>query len=314
MDSALPLVSIVCSIPSDDALTNFHGALFRALRGLESNYRFEIHYASAAKGDGQSSAIDALAQLDPRIQRLSAPTLGSDAVLRAGMAQATGEILLLLDAGVHAADLLPRLLDLAKGPCVWIEGVAQRQPAAKPWQRWLRRGQAPALPALLLLKRPALDALRRPALAQQTVRDALRAAALPRAEFSHAPTNSEADAPAGSLLRQVVNNVRTAWRTSPFTLVVYFGGTVCAIGIFLALWFSLQGAVAPNTIWFSWCYLIVLLHVLCGSILVAVGKLGAVATKILEQLPDRQKPAQTFSVRPAETPAILPLTRPRAAA
>ena len=249
MDSALPLVSIVCSIPGDEALARFHGALFRALRGLESNYRFEIHYAGGANGERRPSAIDELAQLDPRIHRLSAPALGSDAVLRAGMAQATGEILLLLDAGVHAADLLPRLLDLAKGSCVWIEGMAQRQHAAKPWQRWLRRGQATALPALLLLKRPALDALRRPALAQQSPRDALRAAALPRAELSYAPTSGEADAPAGSLLRQV-NNVRTAWRTSPFTLVAYFGGTVCVIGIFLALWFSLQGAVAPNTVWF----------------------------------------------------------------
>lgn len=74
------------------------------------------------------------------------------------------------------------------------------------------------------------------------------------------------------------------WRQAPLELVSYFGATVFIVGVFLALWFTAQGIIAAGSVWFSWCYLIVLLHILGGSILFALGKLGALATRILERV------------------------------
>lgn len=307
MDSALPLVSLVCSIPDDDTLANFHGALFRVLRGLGSAHRFEILYSAAGKSEGDSSAIDSLAQLDPRIRRLSSPAADHDSVLRVGLAQATGDMLVMLDAGVHSPEILSRLLELAKGPCAWIEGVSEDHAARNRWLSWMRRDQATPSSGVLLLKRAALDALRKSTPHAQSVREWLRAEKLPRAELSLAPATHAESASTAPLLRRIIADVHTSWKTSPFTLVAYFGAMVFVVGVFLAFWFSLQGAFAPNTVWFSWCYLIVLMHILGGGILVAVGKLGALTTRILEQL--QHRPDQTQSTRPGEKRTLRPPSR-----
>src|SRR5262245_24605364 len=307
MDSALPLVTVVCSIPDDGTLASFHGALFRVLRGLEGAYRFEILYSDANKSGNETSAIDALAQLDPRIHRLSSPAGDSDALLRAGLAQAGGVMILLLHGGIHSPELLPRLLDLAKGPCAWVEGVPQGEPAANRWPRWLQREQASKGPSCLLLKRAALDALRKPGADGKQVRERLYAEKLPRAELTYAPPPRAATAPTAPLLRRVIADVFTMWKTTPFTLLVYFGGMVFLVGVFLALWFLLRGAIAPNTVWFSWCYLIVVLHILGGGILVAVGKLGAMMTRIFEKL--QQLAGSAEAARPPQTLALRPPSR-----
>jgi hypothetical protein len=69
----------------------------------------------------------------------------------------------------------------------------------------------------------------------------------------------------------------------PLRISTALGGLVLAVGLFLALWFPIQGWLWPGTVWFSWCYLIVLLHFLGGSILCSIGLVGECLGQILEQ-------------------------------
>ncbi|GEM_PF-4295922 len=310
MDPTLPLVSVVCSTPGNDTLANFHGALFRVLRGLESGYRFEILYVGA-----DDVAVDALAQLDPRIRRVSVGADDDgDRLLRAGLANALGDLMICMNAEAHAPELLPRMLDLAKGPCAFALGVAEKQTAPSLAQRWLSTSKTMALPRMLMLKRTALEAMRAPGIDQQSLSEALLAGDLPRAELTYVPTARAASASAAPWLGRVVADVHETWKRAPLGLITYFGAMVFVVGVILALWFSLQGVIAPNSVWFSWCYLIVLLHILGGSILYALGKVGTLATRILDHIAERRAPALPDAARLKDNPAFLPLTKSRDAA
>ena len=311
MDSTLPLVSLICSIRGDDeTLPQFHGALFRVLRALERAYRFEILYVGA----GDRAGVDALAQLDPRIRALPAiPADPSDSILQADLEHATGSMVVALDADAHPPDVIPRLLELAQGPCALVEG-APPESRPSPWfLRLFPSSKAAATPTLVLLKGPALAALRASGHPQRLLSEAVRAMDLPRAKLAYAPNVRSVESRLMPL-RRLIADVRETWQRAPLALVAYFGGTMFIVGVFLTVWFTVQGMIAPGSVWFSWCYLIVLLHILGGSILFALGKLGALASRILERVQERAEPVAPSIPTAAGNPSIVPLTRSRDAA
>ena len=222
--------------------------------------------------------------------------------------------MVLMDADAHSPELLAGMFDRAQGPCAVVEGVPEQPPAPSLWQRWLAPSKSIAPPPLLLLKRAALDALRAHGSDQQPLRNALRAANLPRAELNYVPQVRANSAPPTPWLGRVIADMHATWKRAPLALMTYFGAMVFVVGVFLAFWFSLQSVVAPNSVWFSWCYLIVLLHLLGGSILFSIGKLGALATRILEQVQERRTPVVPDAAPQSGISALLSPTQTRDAA
>ncbi|MCI0685305.1 MAG: hypothetical protein L0Y71_24670 [Gemmataceae bacterium] len=302
MNPAQPLVSIVCAAgPCVGALGRYHGALFPILRALEGHYRFEIVYLTADAAD----SIHGLAQLDPRIRVTPPPTASADdAALHAALELAGGAWVIVTDASQHPAEIVPQLLEQAKGTASVVEGVPASAAPATGWRRF-RGSKTPTLRPWLL-KRDALEALRTARERQQNLAAALAAIGAPHAELTYTP-----HPPAlrrESLTASWLAEIRDTWRRAPLELFTTIGVSVLGIGVFLALWFAVQGLFAPGTVWFSWSYLIVLLHLLGGAILVALGKLGALAHRILERLDDAAAPA------PIESLTADPLRQSKTAA
>jgi hypothetical protein len=307
-------VSLVCSAsPQENALADFHSALFPVLRALESDYRFEILYVGDSRCAGALARIEALAQLDPRVRLLpQAQPAQGDQALRAGLEEAKGELIITIDSILHPLDMVPQLLEQAKGPCDIVLAVAKDRSAPIWLERLWPVKSAGGDAALLLAKRPAADALRALRDSQRSLRDLAIATGLPRADLPFTPNTHRTGHPAASFRRFAANVLAVCLR-DPLGLVRYFGATVFTLGVFLAGWFSLQGLIVPDSVWFSWCYLIVLLHVLGGSTLYALGKLGAMAQQILEHVqPAANQPRDHV---PSDDHLAMPIpTRPKHAA
>ena len=98
----------------------------------------------------------------------------------------------------------------------------------------------------------------------------------------------------------------------PLRLMTLLGVVSLAVGVLLALWFPIQGWLRPGTVWFSWCYLIVLLHLLGGGILAGLGILGEYLVRVLEQ--SKQLPLYVLKYdSKASTPKVLPFAEKQAA-
>ncbi len=289
MDSALPLVSVVCvATPDKDILPNFHSSLFRVLRPLESAYRFEVLYVGTRTSGDSLAQMETLAQLDPRVGLLSSEAVDFDAAQRFGLQRAAGAMVVFLDPSTHPADVLPRLLEKAGTGCPIVNGVSETLPRS-PSSSWrLGFSGAQRLPACLLLQREAADLVMASTERERSMAETALATSLPRGELTFAPVPFR-DRDATMNLRRLLQERFAAYSHDPLSLVTAFGGTVFLIGVFLALWFPLQSKFAPGTVWFSWCYLIVLLHILGGSILYALGRVIALARQILERVPEPQQ-------------------------
>src|SRR5438105_14260570 len=74
----LPTVSLICpAFEEEEVISLFHEELFRVLRALERDYRFEIIYIDDGSRDGTLARMNAIAQLDPGVPGLGlARTLG----------------------------------------------------------------------------------------------------------------------------------------------------------------------------------------------------------------------------------------------
>lgn len=281
MENQLPLVSVLCRLDAaEGTLPRFHGELFRVLRSLEHTYQFEIHYLVQ---DGKHAKnLRELAQLDPRICDipLDNPPPGGDP-MRPALRSARGEMIICLDAAHHSPEIIVPLLDRSPAECA-IVATESAAPAGQRWlARWRGNGQLDA-PSAYLFKRAAIDAIRAIPPSEQSLFQVAQTIDLPRVRIPMAPSGPHEPVPASGPSR-VANSVRAARTGGVFHLSTYSGATIFLVGLLLAIWFSLQGLVAPDRVWFSWCYLIVLLHILGGSILFTVGKLGTLAQRLLDQ-------------------------------
>src|SRR5438128_173117 len=99
MDAELPLVSVVCAATAEeDVLPRFHSALFRVLRPLETTYRFEVIYLGTPHTAPGLAPMQAVAQLDPRVQVTLSEAATSDEARRVGLERASGSLVALFDA------------------------------------------------------------------------------------------------------------------------------------------------------------------------------------------------------------------------
>jgi glycosyltransferase involved in cell wall biosynthesis len=301
---AVPTVSIVCpAFEEEEVISLFHEELFRVLRALETQYRFEIIYIDDGSRDGTLARMDSIAQLDPRVRVLAlARNFGKEKALLAGLEHATGAMVVTLDTDLqHPPEVIPQLLEKAKGPCEIVMGVRQDYQQGT----WLKRlaarlfyrvqnfvgdtDIAPQGSDFLLMKRRTVDVLLAMQERQRFLKGLIYWTGLPRAEVAYTPNTRRAGQTKFSFRRLIALGADClySFSTNPLRLACHFGATAVGVGLFLALWFLVQGMFWPGSVWFSWGYLIVLLHILGGSILFSLGVLGALAGRILEQLKER---------------------------
>lgn len=302
MDAELPLVSIVCAASvEEDALPRFHSALFRVLRPLETSYRFEVIYIGTPRTAPGLAPMQAVAQLDPRvIVTLSAATT-EDEARRNGLERAGGSMVVLFDATVHSAEILPQLLEHALGACSLVVGV----PTVAPEPGALGRlfGQKPAQEPrpCLLLKRDAIEAVESLGHRDRPIEELALMTTLPRAKIEFTPVVSPSAAGQAPPSKLLVENL-AAFLSDSLRVATGAGAMVFFIGVFLLFWFPVQNLLSPGSVWFSWAYLIVLLHLLGGSILYFLGKIGGQLHDMLEERRDETAGSDAM-------PKILPLSR-----
>jgi polyisoprenyl-phosphate glycosyltransferase len=316
-------VSIIC--PARDeilALPHLHEALFQALRALEAQHQFEILYIDDGSSDGTLGQLQTIAGLDPRVRVLSlARPFGKEAALIAGLEHATGELIVTLDADLqHPPDLLPRLLERARQGSDVVIAVDTSCPLTT-WPRRLGRQLLAACcervpPAeatdFLVLSRRAVDTLLTIPEHHRSLLGLVYWLDLPRAElpFERAPRkHGVSKSTAGRRLSRGVEHL-FAYSRLPLRVSSVLGGLVLAVGLALMLWFPIQGLLRPGSVWFSWCYLIVLIHLIGGGILVSIGLVGEYLVRVLEQVKQRPLYALKHDSK-ATTSKVLPFAPPR---
>jgi glycosyltransferase involved in cell wall biosynthesis len=323
MTASLSKVSIICPARDEaDALPRLHEALFQALRALEGQHQFEIIYVDDGSRDGTQGKMQAIADLDPRVRVLSlARPFGKESALIAGLEHATGELVITLDADLqHPPELIPQLLEHARQGTDVVVAVQTQRPLAG-WPRrigrrllsWCCERVPPAEATdFLVLSRRAVDTLLTIPEHHRSLLGLVYWLELPRVEMPFEPgprtLGASKTTAAGRLARGVEHLF--AYSRAPLRLATVLGGLVLAIGLLLMIWFPLQGLLRPGTVWFSWCYLIVLIHLVGGGILLSIGVLGEYLVRVLEQV--KQRPLYVLKHdSKANTSKVLPFAPPR---
>jgi glycosyltransferase involved in cell wall biosynthesis len=318
MAGKLAKVSIVCPARDEAALLpQFHETLFRAIRGLEGQHQFEIVYVDDGSADDTLDKLRAIADIDPRVRVLSlARPFGKEHALLAGLEHAAGAYVVTLDADLeHPPELITQLLDGVRGGADAVVGVHARSPLSA-WPRrigrrvlaWCSDVVPPASATdYLALSRRAVDTLLTIPERHRTLRGSVYWLGLPRLEVPFEPgrrTSGKSKTTVSGRLTRGLEHLFAHSRL-PLRLATVLGVMSLAVGAFLTLWFPIQGWLRPGTVWFSWCYLIVLVHLLGGSILVGIGILGEYLVRVLEQMKQRPLYALKYDSK-ASAPKVLP--------
>ena len=128
---------------------------------------------------------------------------------------------------------------------------------------------------------------------------------LPRTEIPFEPGKRSVGVSKSSLHNHCKRGIDTVFATSRRPCRHATGVLLLAIGVLLVLWFPLQSLLRPDTVWFSWCYLIVLVHIVGGSVLCGIGVLGAYLVRVLEQVKQRPLYVLKYDSK-ASVPKVLP--------
>jgi dolichol-phosphate mannosyltransferase len=316
-------VSIICPARDEaESLPQLHEALFQALRALEAQHQFEILYVDDGSGDGTRGHMQAIADLDPRVRVLSlARPFGKEAALIAGLEHATGELIVTLDADLqHPPELIGRLLERARQGNDVVVATDAFRPAAS-WPRRLGRqllacccDRLPPAEAtdFLVLSRRAVDTLLTIPEHHRSLLGLLYWLDLPRVEVPFEPPARAHGASKSTAAGRLGHGIEHlfAYSRVPLRLVSGLGSLVLAIGLLLLLWFPIQGLLRPGTVWFSWCYLILLIHLVGGGILVSLGIVGEYLVRVLEQVKQRPLYALKHDSK-ASTSKVVPFAPPR---
>jgi dolichol-phosphate mannosyltransferase len=119
MSSPVVKVSVVCpAYEEEEVLPRFHAELIAVLDGLGAEYECEVVYADDGSRDGTLNLLRRMAAADRRVRFVSlSRNFGHQAALTAGLEQARGDVVIMMDSDLQQPPaLIPTLL--AK----WREG------------------------------------------------------------------------------------------------------------------------------------------------------------------------------------------------
>lgn len=297
-----PIVSIVCpAYQEQDVLPIFHNELNRVLESLQHLYQFEILYIDDGSRDSTLAAMHAVAQSDSRVRVLSlARNFGKEAALQAGLEHAEGDLIITMDTDLqHPPELIPQLLEKAKGPVDLV--ITVRQQYQKPgWfnqlgtQTFYRILDALSETEIrketsdyLLMKRKVANVLLQMQEKHRFMKGLIHWMGFAYAEVPFRPTERTVGYTKFSFLRLLAlgKDCLFAFSKKPLTLATSFGSITLLVGLAWAVIALVQVANGDPSLMSH--YLIVSSHVLAGAVLLAIGILGEYIGRIWEQVQSR---------------------------
>jgi dolichol-phosphate mannosyltransferase len=303
MSDEKALVSIVCpAYQEEEVLPLFHRELAAVLAPLERDYRFEVLYVDDGSRDRTLAVLGELARQDPRVGYLSlSRNFGHQAALTAGLEHARGEAVISMDSDLqHPPRVLPTLLR------TWQEGYDVVLTIRADDQRLslFKRCTSRAfygLMALLsdtdirlaasdfrLLSRKALGALLQLREQHRFLRGMVQWLGFRSAEIAFTPDERRAGQSKYTLGRmlRLAGDGLFSFSRSPLRFAGYGGMLAVAAGLIQSGWYLgqlLRGVAVSGELQ----YLIILTHLLGGTVLAALGFLGEYVGRIYEEVKGR---------------------------
>jgi dolichol-phosphate mannosyltransferase len=295
MAEGLPLLSVVCpAYEEEEVLPLFHAALAEALTPLAEHYHIEILYVDDGSRDRTLSILKHLGRDDRRIRYLSlSRNFGHQAALTAGLEHARGDAVITLDSDLqHPPRLIPELVRQ------WQEGhdVVLTIRADDPRLGWFKRASSALFYRMLrswsntdvrsaasdyrLLARPVLDGLLEMREAHRYLRGMVQWLGFRVAEVSFQPDPRRAGTSKYTLRRMVrlALDGMLSFSRVPLRLAVGAGLGLTAASLAASLAVAVAHRADPVLI-----ALFAAVHVVGGSVLAAVGVVGAYVVRVFEE-------------------------------
>jgi glycosyltransferase involved in cell wall biosynthesis len=303
MDAKKPLVSIVCpAFNEEEVLPSFIREIRQVVGQLDGSFAFEVLFVDDGSSDGTLELLRQFARQDRRVRYLSlSRNFGHQAAFFAGMEHARGDVVILMDSDLqHPPALIPVLLDR------WREGhdvVVTLRQGERPgllhnlaarcfvklisWLSPLHLRQR-MTDHCLLSRRASMDLLR----LQEThryLRGMIQWLGYSVAEVTYQPGDRRAGQSKFTLFRLFAYGLDglISFTRAPLRLSYLLGMVFLLVG-FAVMGRGLLGdveraeATAIPAFW-----LLASLHVVGGSILIALGLVGEYVARIFEQVKGR---------------------------
>jgi dolichol-phosphate mannosyltransferase len=305
MSGAVPKLSVVCpAFEEEEVLPRFHAELCAALAPLAGGYDVEILYVDDGSRDRTLEVMRRLAASDARVRYLSlSRNFGQQTALTAGLEHAGGDVVITLDADLqHPPELIPVLLGR------WREGhdvvltLRQQDQHLGPFKRFTSRAFYKVMRWLSdievraeasdyrLLSRKAVDGLLRLPETHRFLRGMVSWLGFSSTTVLFEVASRGAGHSKYTLWRllNLAGDGMLSFSKLPLRLPLVFGALVVLLGLGYAAAAALAALLAPGETggWLGHALLVVLL-VLGGSILCAVGVVGEYVGRVYEQVKGR---------------------------
>lgn len=298
-DTGTELSVIVPAFNEAQGIAAFLEILFGVLRGCCA--RFDVWIVDDGSRDDTWQLLRSARERYPELRGLRfTRNFGKEAALLAGLRQATGAAVVVMDSdGQHPPSLLPQMLD------AWRAGDAQiiaAQKAARPTDSWIERLNAHVFNTLMrLMTGLDLSAASDFRLLDRRVVDALltfpervrffrgmtvwTGFATKNLAFEVAPRLAGTTHWSTAQLTKLAVNAITAYSAKPLGLVFRFGlvGMVAAFLLFLQAMYSWITGIAVS----GWTSVTVVMLFFGSANLLGIGVLGAYLAQIFDEIKAR---------------------------
>ena len=295
-----PRLSIVCpAYQEEEVLPHFHRGLSLALDPLENEYQIEIIYVDDGSRDGTLLVLRRLAEEDARVRYLSLTrNFGHQAALTAGLAEARGDLVVMMDSDLqNPPGLIPELLrkyregfDIvltirAEDPTLgWVKRATSR--AFYRIMGWLSETEIrPAAADFRLMTRRAVRALLEMRETHRFLRGMVQWLGFPTAEVTYQCAPRRAGVTKYTMRRMIGLAVDAVLSFSrwPLRVLILLGLVVASAGAV----FALSLLVFDAGLGLGWAVVLAALNLVGGSILVGLGTVGEYVGRIYEEVKGR---------------------------
>lgn len=298
-----PLISIVSpAFNEEEVLPHFYAEVRAILDTLADHYDFELIFVDDGSSDNTLKVLRELANRDCQVGYLSlSRNFGHQAAYSAGLEHVSGDAVIMMDSDLqHPPALLPQLLQQWQGGHDVVVTLREgkrpgvfRNLATKTFLTLIRRVSSLRMRENMadycLLSRRALDSLLRLRETHRYLRGMIQWLGYPVAEINFVPRDRQAGHTKFTMFLLLGYGLDSliSFTRAPLRLAYPLGFFFLLLGLIL-LGRGLLGGIVPGwetNFWFIW--LLASVHLVGGSILIAMGLLGEYVGRIFEQVKSR---------------------------
>jgi polyisoprenyl-phosphate glycosyltransferase len=294
-------LSVVLPVLNEE--TNIRPLYERLLAELERiTIDFELLFIDDGSTDASAMRIEALHRTDPRVKLISlSRNFGHQVALTAGIDQATGDAVILMDADLqHPPALIRDLVARWQAGFEVVHTIRRgtadagllKRATARGFYRLFRSMSGMDMPAnaadFRLLDRRVIEALR-------GIRERTRFLRGLTGWVGYRATSVTYDAPArgegetkytASRMIRLAIDALVSFSAIPLHIAIYLGFVLAGLGFFYAV-YALYSRLVTGSVWPGWTSLVILVSVVGGIQLILMGILGIYLGKIYEEVKQR---------------------------